>query len=258
MSTIHKLRVVTLLASLAWLGGEASATPLYLIDFGGAGLSTQPTYGAVPTTSPDVNGNHWNNSQGGPGGAPSNLTGLVSTTNQASTISLTWTSSGGGVATANMGVSPVPTGSALASSPLNITTAVADSVFRSTAGTNSFRIAGLTPSSNYNFSIFASRTSTNTRFTDFTVVGATTLTQSVQTSGTDLAGPGNNYSVTPWDFTLAADTNGEVRVDMALGTGGFAYINAMSIAVVPEPSNLMLVVAGVIGAVGLTLRRRTA
>lgn len=252
MKTIHTL----ILASMAGMSFEAHATPLYLIDFGGLGNSAQLVYGAVPTVSPDTDGNYWNNSQGGPGGAPSNLTNIVSTTNQSSSISLTWTSSGGGIATANMGVDPVPVGSALASSPLNITTAVADSVFRSTAGTNSFLIAGLTPSSSYDFSIFASRTNASTRFTDFTVVGATTVTQSVQTSGTDLAGPGNNYSVTPWDFTLAADANGEVRVDFAFGTGGFGYINAMSIGVVPEPSTLVLLAAGAAGLAGFAIRRR--
>jgi lysophospholipase L1-like esterase len=227
--------------------------PLHLVDFGGLGLSTQPTYGAVPTTSPDANGNYWNNSAGGPFGAPGNIAALVDQFNEPSTIALTWLTSNSGVATANMGVTNIPSGSALASSPLNIVTALADSVFTSVASsTNSLRLSGLDSSVRYNVSLFASRTATNTRTTAFEVVGRTTLTNTVQTSGTNLAGAGLNYSVTPWTFQVAPDSNGRIDINYSIATGGFAYLNALSIQATTNPAispgNPFLVDFGGVGA----------
>lgn len=211
--------------------------PLHLVDFGGLGSSTQPSYGAVPTVSPDTNGNYWNNSAGGPFGAPGNIASLVNQFNESSPISLTWLTSGGGVATANMGVTNVPAGSALSSSPLNITTAVADSVFTSTAGsTNSLRLSGLDTAVQYSVSLFASRTATNARTTAFEVVGRTTATNSVQTSGTDLAGSGLNYSVTPWTFQVAPGSSGRITINYSIAGGGFAYLNALAVQATTNPA----------------------
>jgi hypothetical protein len=257
MISNHLFQVATLTLASLVLPVAATQAQTYLIDFGGAGLSNQPSYGAVPTTSPDTNARYWNNSQGGPGGQPSNLGNLVSTLNITSGISLTWTNWGGGVATTNMGVTNVPVGSALASSPLNIETATADSVFRSTSGTNRFLLNGLVPGGLYNMSIFASRTATNTRSTLFAVTGASTVTNIVQTSGSNLSGAGLNYSTTPWDvLNFAAGTNGQISVDYSISTGGFAYINAMSLEVVPEPSTLGLLGLAALGTFAHLLRRR--
>jgi hypothetical protein len=229
------------LCLLALFGTHLSQAQLltYLVDFGGAGLTNgtpaQNTY-AVPTLGQDSNGNYWNNSQGGPSGQPSNLT-LVTTQNQASTISLTWTNWGSGVATATMGLTTVPSGSALASSLLNVSTALNDSVFTSVAGnTNSFSLSGLNLGQTYNFSILASRTGTGGRSTAFQVSGASITNRVVQTTGTDLGGTGVNYNVTPWDFSLTPDNSGKITVNYSIASGGFAYINAMSITTVPEPS----------------------
>jgi hypothetical protein len=248
------LSIAVLLLPLA--GAKAQT---YLIDFGGGGFSLiQTNSGLLPTASPDINGNYWNNSVGGNGGQPSNLNNLVSSLNLTSTISLTWTNWGGGVATSNMGVTNVPGGSGLASSPLNIVTAVADSVFRSTgAGTNHFFLGGLTPGGLYNVSIFASRTATDVRRTFFQVIGESTITNLVQTSGTNLSGAGLNYSTTPWDvLNFAADSNGRITVNYSTNSGGFAYINAMSLEVVPEPSTLGLLGLAALGTFAHLLRRR--
>jgi hypothetical protein len=213
----------------------------YLVDFGGGGFSPdQTTSGLLATPSPDANGNYWNNSAGGNFGQPSNLGNLVNTANQAGGISLTWTNWGSGVASANMGVTNVPSASGLSSSLLNIETARNDSVYtQSTTTAARFDLAGLVGGQAYDFSIFASRTGTDIRRSIFSVIGSTTLNQTIQTTGTNLSGTGLNYNTTLWNFTITPDSAGKVAVEF-LADGSlssrFAYINAMSISTVPEPS----------------------
>ena len=252
------------LCLLALFGIHSSQAQLltYLVDFGGGGFNTtQINGGRVATSSPDANGNYWNNSVGGDLGQPSNLSNLVNTSNQNGGISLTWTNWGSGVATANMGVTSVPSGSALSSSLLNIGTAVNDSVFtQSTTTAARFDLAGLVVGQSYDFSIFASRVATDTRRTLFTVTGSTILNQTVQTSGTNLSGTGLNYSTSLWNFSVTPDAQGKVAValqadgSLALGSQ-YAYVNAMSIATVPEPSAGALLGLG-LAALALCRSRR--
>jgi len=252
------------LCLLALFGIHSSQAQLltYLVDFGGGGFNTtQINNGRVATSSPDANGNYWNNSVGGDLGQPSNLSNLVNTSNQSGGISLTWTNWGSGVSSANMGVTSVPSGSGLSSSLLNIGSAINDSVFtQNTTGVTrviQFNLDGLVVGQNYDFSIFASRSASDTRRTSFTVTGSTVLNQTVQTSGSNLSGTGLNYSTSLWNFSITPDAQGKVAValqaDGSLTLGSqYAYVNAMSIATVPEPSAGALLSAGL---AALALRR---
>lgn len=258
-NTLLKATSFSIAVLLLPLAGAQAQT--YLIDFGGGGFTlAQTNSGLLPTASPDINGNYWNNSVGGNGGQPSNLNNLRSTLNLTSTIAMTWTNWGSGVASANMGVTNAPVGSGLASSSLNIVTAVADSVFtQNLTNPNYFSFSNLVPNQSYNLSIFASRTATDVRFTEFIVTGATILTNLVQTSGTNLSGAGLNFSTTPWDFSIDADALGQISIAYKPGAGSaqnFAYINAMSLEVVPEPSTLGLLGLAAVGTFAHILRRR--
>jgi hypothetical protein len=255
------LKATSLLVASLFLPVAGAQAQTYLVDFGGGGFNlAQTNAGLLPTASPDINGSYWNNSVGGNFGQPSNLNNLVSTANLTSSITLTWTNWGSGVASANMGVTNVPVGSGLASSPLNIVTAVADSVFtQSLTNPNYFRLSNLVPNQSYNISIFAARTATDVRFTDFTVTGDTVVNTNWQTSGTNLSGAGINYSTTPWDILIDADSFGVISVAYKPGAGSgqnFAYLNAMSLEVVPEPSTLGLLGLAAAGTLAHLLRRR--
>jgi MYXO-CTERM domain-containing protein len=65
------------------------------------------------------------------------------------------------------------------------------------------------------------------------------LNQTIQTTGTNLSGTGLNYNTTLWNFTITPDSAGKVAVEFLADdslSSRFAYINAMSISTVPEPS----------------------
>lgn len=241
------LNFLTVLTACA-LSLSAQAQTI-LVDFGNNG-----TNGNI-TASPDANGNYWNNSYNG----GYTVTNMVTTANGTTTIDLGYTTA---VATnsAALGVGAAP-------SPLNITTAYEDAIFSTgtTAGTGiTIRFSQLDLTKTYKFTLFGSRSATDNRTTNFEMVGASTSTGSLQTSGTNIGGAGINYNnsnVLVLGGVSGIAPNGSSQIDLTLyatstDTNKFAYLNAMQIDVIPEPTTWALLAAGLTTVVIFRRRRR--
>lgn len=204
------------------LVGSASADVI-LVDFG--------------NTSGTTAGN-WNNSNL----SGYTLTDMIDTDGNTTTYDLFFTTAVG--QGGNWGVTAAP-------SPFNVSSAYNDGLFTA-ADTISFTLSGLSASETYDLTMFASRDATGTRITDYTVTGSgAPVILSLQTSGTDLGGVGINHNMASTaNFSgIAPDVNNQITVSIDINSGGFAYLNAMQITVVPEPASLSFLLLG-----GLVLR----
>ncbi|WPV67084.1 RICIN domain-containing protein [Chitinophaga sp. LS1] len=197
----------------------------YYIDFG----PNDVTNGNI-TTSPDVNGNYWNNITNTSTTAASVY--LVTNKNALSGALLNITSgfSSNGI---NNGGLLSPSASLL--NDLAINTATQDYFY--TDNTASFIIKGLDVSKGYVFYFFATRNDPEVRKSNYTLVGNTTYSATLQTSGTNLGGTGynGNNSTILVTNTLTPDTKGQIAITVKRETGTFAYIGALKIAEVQLP-----------------------
>jgi lysophospholipase L1-like esterase len=117
-----------------------------------------------------------------------------------------------------------------------------------------FMIDGLDPAKTYDFRLFAARDSTETRVTRYDLIGANTVSATLTTSGAGIGAGGANTNNSEI-LTLSGvrpDAYGNIYFDMTLVRGSFAYISAMEITAVPEPTTA----AGVATAATLLLSRR--
>lgn len=206
-----------------------------LLDFGLA---------STATTSP-TNGLYWNNYTN----AGTTMSNLVGTNNAAtgwrfssevgnSLNTGTWVP----VTTTNLGV-------------FNLVSAATDGFFVTTSnGVRTVALSGLTNTNTYNIGIFAGRDSTTTRVTTYVVRGATTNTNTLTTSGIGIGAGGVNYNNTTYLMfsNVVPDTSGSISIDYS-GSGGFGYLNAMSVQeVFPAPfSPTITSTNGGTGEVGL-------
>ena len=199
------------------------------------------------TTSPDANGNHWNNWHSEDGGVAINagehVGNLVDETGASTGIDLTITAGflsngklNGGLLTPN----PTLLGD------LAIPTATQDYFFSTADGLQGggsddvgggFMLDGLDPNLAYNIRLFGSRETTQTRNTEYKATGANTQTVTLQTSGINIGGDGI-YDANDDEFAeiqmIRPDAFGQIFVDMTLVFGPFAYLNMMEVsAVVP-------------------------
>lgn len=222
------------------------------IDFGPNAVN-----GGVITTSPALNGIYWNNATTNTlapgGGAVTSPSDLVSSTNVATGVNLTFSTnwqanSAGGLAS--------PSSSLLGD--FAVGTVTNDYMFHNKADSGSaatITINNLDTSLTYNFKIFATRDNTQTRVTQYTI-GATSTT--LQTSGTGIGNGGTNGNNNQFATFTGISPNGSGQITLSL-TGSvtdFAYIGGLQLTAVPEPGAALL--GGLGGILLLTKRRRSA
>jgi len=248
MKTQYLLKTSLLAGVCALAMGFATSAcgQTILVDFGNNG-----TNGNI-TTSPDLNGKYWNNSYNG----GYSITNMVTTVNGASTIDLAYTTA---VATnsSSLAVGGAP-------SPFNIGTAYEDAIFTTatTLGTGiTFRLSQLDPTKTYTFALFGSRSATDSRTTNFSITGSTTATATLQTSGTNLGGVGINYNNSTARVISGIAPNGSNQIDVTFFASAgdlndFAYLNAMEITVIPEPSTWALLAFSLTTVMVLRRRRQ--
>ncbi len=218
----------------------------FLFDFG----PNDGTNGDA-TSSPDVNGNTWNNwhaTNGGGGGvtAGEHLANLVKTTGANSGIRMTITGQyfvngklNGGLFTPD----PALLGD------LAVETATEDYFFSngddlydlgSDDTPGGFMVDGLNPAQTYEFRIFGSRDNSETRITEHALFGLNSEKKNQQTSGVDIGNngtyDGNDDEVTV--ITMVPDAFGQIFVDQTAVASQFAYINAMQVTVISTASAL--------------------
>ncbi|MFT3788843.1 MAG: hypothetical protein QM770_22175 [Tepidisphaeraceae bacterium] len=234
------------------------------------------------TSSPDVNGNYWNNLSPSTAATSSavplntSFSNLVTTTNAPTTVGITVTS--GVTNTGTLGnwecngynngglINP----SAALLGDFAIPTATRDYWFcQATAQT--LNIVGLNPTLTYNFRLFGTRITTSVRSTKWTLTGANSGTGGVQTSGPDIgAGPnqtgggsadngsgtvdGNDKTIVPING-IQPTAGGIITLKLESTAGAFAYLGIMEITDIPAPEPMSLTAAAGAGLLMLARRR---
>lgn len=125
-------------------------------------------------------------------------------------------------------------------------------------GTADFVMSGLDPNLTYDFSFFGSRWGSGTRTTTYSITGLSgTSSVNLTTTGTDIGVGGYDGN----NDTIASLTgisplgDGSVTIGLAIVEGGFAYLGAMQVTAVPEPSTFVLAF-GILSLGAVLLRRR--
>jgi hypothetical protein len=201
------------------------AQRIFYIDFG----PNDGTNGNI-TASPDVNGNYWNNITNTATSAASVYLVTNKNVSSGALINITTAFSSNGI---NNGGLLSPSASLLGDFAIN--TATQD--YFHTDNTGSFIIKGLDVSKGYVFKFFATRNDPEVRKSNYTLVGKTTYSASLQTSGTNLGGSGynGNNSTILTTATITPDAKGQIAVTLKRETGAFGYIGILKIEEVKLP-----------------------
>ena len=138
-------------------------------------------FAQTTTTSPDVNGNYWNNY------ATNTFANLV--TSQGNSTTYYFTPNVGGGFNTNF-ITGNPNLSALG--VFNIPTVYSDAI--NTTTNCSYYFYNINQNLTYDFSLLGSRDATTTRTTQYTIEGSNTGSGSVTTSGFGVGGTGTNYN----------------------------------------------------------------
>lgn len=228
---------------------EVDANPQYLVDFG----PNDVTNGNI-TTSPDDNGNYWNNMMLPNSNGDSLF--LVEKNSSLSNIYIKVTD--------DFAMNGIQNGGLLMpEDPLlgefAIPTATQDYFFTTSLG--SLEIGRLNTSSKYIFSFFGSRDSDQTRITSYELTGENNYSGNLQTSGIGIGAGGyngNNNTILVTD-TIYPNAEGKVILNMTVEAGGFAYLGCMRMEeflappgpICPDQDSLLIAVMGSSVALGV-------
>ncbi len=191
----------------------------FYIDFG-----TNDHINGNSTISPDSFGHYWNNLISPSLNASIKLINSANT-NTAYTLTVTSPMSVNGILNGGL-LNPSPTNLG----DLAIANATQDYFY--TTSTGSLKLSGLNAGKGYRFYIFGSRSQADpARFTTYTLTGGNSFSGSLQTSGTNLGGIGNNGNNSTMLTTglINSTSGGEIAIDISTLAGGFAYINLMKV-----------------------------
>jgi len=217
---MRQLFLLLLLTLSSW--GLFAQNSTFFVDFGPNDVTN-----GNETTSPDANGNYWNNI------IDVAVTGtqipLVDISNGNSTAYLQVTDDFASNGILNGGLL-APSASLLGD--LAIATATQDYFFTTTTG--GFTIGGLNAGEGYVFSLFGTRQSGSNRVSEYSLTGSNSYTGTLQTSGSGIGDggyDGNNNTILVSD-TIIADASGEIAFSLGVNTGGFAYLGMMQMEAV--------------------------
>ena len=200
---------------LSVIGAKISAIQSLFLDFGTS---------AALTTSPDANGNYWNNITDPTATAAAvPLVNSINTTTGYSQKMVTALSaydvSAGGLA------APDP----LLLGEFAVATATQD--YFGNSSTGSMKFTDLNPNSAYKFKIFGSRNTTETRVAQYDLVGLNTSSGTLQTAGVNLGGPGynGNTSTIYSSGFVVPNTSNEISLTLTKLSGSNNNINLLKI-----------------------------
>ncbi len=190
-----------------------------LIDFG-----PDDSVNGTTTPSPDANENYWNNvTEEAAGDDP---VYLVDNTGNTTDIYLVVRSTflGNGILDGGL-LAP----DAALLGEFAVSTATQDHFYQTHSG--SLVIGGLDRSTGYVFKFFGTRSSQEERITRYKLQGSNTATLTLQTSGTDLGGPGYNGNTqkTAVSDPIKPDRYGDISITVSAASGSFCYLGIMKI-----------------------------
>lgn len=235
----HLLHSTLLVMAFAPLLACAQTSALY-VDFGSSSLVT---------ASPDVNGRYWNNATET---TASGISNLMNENGKLTGIAMGFS----GTVAANPFGTTVPDATTLGG--LAIPNATRDWYFITPPNTLTVTISNLSPEGIYRLSLFGSRDITETRITRYHVVGNSSHTQDLITSGSGIGispQPNANRSALSAFNQLVPTDDGTLTITVSCQAGAFAYLGAMRLETMnvvnspPAATGLQAIGAGRAGSI---------